>query len=744
MLLLASQVVQKIDDISLVRVFYRHVHDDDDDDVPKTNNIENEKNNNDNDDNNNIIPELALSSRLVVSSWVKKAAQLLQEQWPRQQENEGNNTDEDEEDSTDYYQKFIVHHDNQSYPRYSLACSYILIEEGRRGSSQSYDGGDGDGDGDDDDDDDDDDTTKPAIVLGHGRLTECYETAGGNAAAATYILIDPIYRGKGYGKLIMCLLEREVTSKERLGCQYHFIYLWCKINTVPFYERSGYLLSQNRVSLQRPCLKKLTATSVQTLEGILQRRCRRIGTTTTTTTTDNNTVDETKNASNNIKNKQTEVLSDGNNTTTNNNNVSMMTGYNHHHGKKKIETVMLLSSRPKDDNNRKNNKTHDTNNSSLQDEPVDDDVWLRKRLIDFCESSINISKQDRIDQMEKFIVNHRQNVPFTTTSTTTAATTTTTTGKTIDIHNNNDKDWKWSYRWNSHVPWQQQIGPSCGLTAIRMVRDFYYMSQQSRQQQQKDDVDEEQQEEQQEQYRADYGVGNNNVKQRSNLHNPEYNNNKNDVIYTNRHKESESPSSSLLVDAQERGYTQDGEMFDVEHLRELLEDQLVAVGGVDFAVRTREVCSLAIEEIDSTLRHGGLWILPYDSNPRTKLPSKLQGKHAHWGILVGILYAERMKAEPPTNITTTADARAEEGEEGKMTVMGESLQKKTDYSCNWCVQHSLSSQWSIASMEDWVESNRQLISINDQKFIFLNNEKDLNLKNKIIQVLQRYQSNIYI
>ena len=732
MLLLASQVVQKIDDISLVRVFYRHVHDDDDDDVdvPKTNYINNKKSNND-DDNNKIIPErssllsLSSSSHRVVSSWVKKAAQLLQEQWPRQQEDEVKNTDEDkdeDEDSTDYYQKFIVHHDNQSYPRYSLACSYILIDEGRQSSQSSHD-----------DDDDDDDTTKSALVLGHGRLTECYETAGGNAAAATYILIDPIYRGKGYGKLIMCLLEREVTSKERLGCQYHFIYLWCKINTVPFYERIGYLHSRNRVSLQRPCLKKLTATSVQTLEGILQRRCRRIG----TTTTDNNTVDETNNASNNnVRNKQTEFALNGNNTTTSN-NVSTMKGYNNHHGKKKIETVMLLSSRPKDNDNNRKNKTHNNeNNSSLQqDEPVEDDVWLRKRLIDFCESSINISKQDRIDQMEKFIVDYRhQNVPFITTST--LPPTTITTDKAMEIYNNND--WKWSYRWNNHVPWQQQIGPSCGLTAIRMVRDFYYLSQQSRQQQQKyivgdGDVDEEQ-------YCADDGVYNNNDKQRSSFHNTKYNNTKNDVLYTNRHKESAAPSLSLLVDAQERGYTQDGEMFDVEHLRELLEDQLVAVGGGggNFAVRTREVCSLAIEEIDSTLRHGGLWILPYDSNPRTKLPSKLQGKHAHWGILVGILYAGRIQTELPTNITTTADAKAEEEEDGKMTVMGESLQENTDYSCNWCVQHSLSSQWSIASMEDWVESNRQLISINDQKFTFLKNEKDLNLKNKIIQVLPRY------
>jgi len=176
-MLLASQVVQSIGNISLVRFFY-YSHDID-----------------------GITPEhfsssLSTSVR-VLSSWVKKAAYLLQEQWPRQPEKLF------DKDGTDYYQRFVIHHDNQSYPCYSLACSYILIrndpiitDNKKLPSHTSYD------------------ATK-AIVLGHGRLTECYETAGGNAAAVTYILIDPKHRGNGYGKLIMCLLEREALLIKR-------------------------------------------------------------------------------------------------------------------------------------------------------------------------------------------------------------------------------------------------------------------------------------------------------------------------------------------------------------------------------------------------------------------------------------------------------------------------------------------------------------------------------------------------
>lgn len=57
------------------------------------------------------------------------------------------------------------------------------------------------------------------IVIGHGRLTECCESAGGNAAAATYIVIDPKYRAQQWRQKLMLLLE-EVAI--RLGYHYPF------------------------------------------------------------------------------------------------------------------------------------------------------------------------------------------------------------------------------------------------------------------------------------------------------------------------------------------------------------------------------------------------------------------------------------------------------------------------------------------------------------------------------------------
>jgi GNAT superfamily N-acetyltransferase len=706
MLSLAAQSVQSIGDLFLIRVYNNHAADDDD--------VGGNHQTIDNVDYGQEYNDAARSIERMpsheVSSWTRTAARFLQEQWPRQDRdkpqhehfesqaadhhsNSKNNDHEEDQPHTTslgldnddaYYRKLIVHHDT-SYPRYSLACSYILLKHSAQTTS----------------------TTKNAhIVLGHGRLTECYESAGGNAAAATYILIDPEHRGKGYGRTLVRLLEQEAKSKERLGCQYHFVYLWCKTTTAPFYERSGYLPCRNRVSLQKPCLKALTATSVQSLEDILQRK------------------------------RTSAVTVNGNN----NNAVISNT-------KKKLETVVLLpssslSSQSKEDNNR--NKI--TGNG---EQPVaEEDVWLRKRLVDHVES-IHISEQDRRNELQQFVVS--------TNNTSKVVSSDISTNTIVVAEQKPNLNYWYQYRWNPHIPWQMQIGPSCGLTAIRMIRDFYC-----------------------------------------------YN--------TNSGSTTPGPSS-LLTDARNRGYTDDGEMFDANHLGDLMKDQLLVAstgslslndtttssgGSLDAVavVQTRETSSLTIEEIDSTLRQKGLWILPYDSNQRTKLPGNFQGKHAHWGIVVGILYARTTKpqiAVPVTDassriaISTTAEEISDENlafdnkeplqnknlieennsnndqsrllvipkpEKIKFTNNGSLPVKKniaeedkddifgcttsttpSDYSIvHLIVQHSLSSKWAIAPMEKWFDSNRQLISVNEDKFA-LGNGQNLNLKNKIIQVL---------
>ena len=644
MLSLAAQSVQSIGDLFLIRLYNNKCAAFDDDDNVVGGNQQTV------DDSVDCGQESdAGAARSIeripsheVSSWARTAARILQEQWPREDRdkpqphersessqaaataadhhsnNPKHNGDHEEDqqphttslgfdnaDDDAYYRKLIVHHD-ASYPHYSLACSYILLK--RSGQTTA--------------------NANAYIVLGHGRLTECYESAGGNAAAATYILIDPDHRGKGYGRTLVRLLEQEAKSKERLGCQYHFVYLWCKTTTAPFYERSGYLPSKNRVSLQRPCLKALTATSVQSLEDILQR-------------------------------KRTSAMT--------------VAGKNHTNAvrsntNKKLETVVLLPS-----------------STGNRDQPpvAEEDVWLRKRLVDHVES-ILISEHDRRNELQQFVVSSSNNTAKVLSS----DISTNTIVVAEQQQKTNNLNYWYQYRWNPNVPWQMQIGPSCGLTAIRMIRDFY------------------------------------------------------DYKTTDSGSTTIPGPSSLLADARNRGYTDDGEMFDANHLRDLMKDQflLASIGSLSLndttstssgesmdaiaVVQTRETSSLTIEDIDSTLRLKGLWILPYDSNQRTKLPGNFQGKHAHWGIVVGILYARTTAKPQSATPATGAPPRVATTTPSDCSIV------------HLIVQHSLSSKWAIAPMEKWFDSNRQLVSVNEDKFA-LGREMKLNLKNKIIQVLPR-------
>ena len=129
-------------------------------------------------------------SLTVAEEWVGRACQLLEIQWPRQ-----SLVGEDQMSS---YRSKIVHDSPVDVVRYSLPCSYLLV--------------------------------KNDLCVGHGRLTECFENAGGNAAAVTFVVIDSLTRGQGLGTYLMQLLQEEA---KRLG--YHYVYLWTS-TAISFYD----------------------------------------------------------------------------------------------------------------------------------------------------------------------------------------------------------------------------------------------------------------------------------------------------------------------------------------------------------------------------------------------------------------------------------------------------------------------------------------------------------------------------
>ena len=366
------------------------------------------------------------------------------------------------------------------------------------------------------------------VVVGHGRLTECFEGAGGSAAAATYILAEP--RGQGYGTRLMKLLEEEA---EKLG--YHYLYLWTA-TAVTFYQKLGYTQTE-RVSLYSACLKTLECAQVNKLEAMLNK-------------------------------KMGNLLS------------------------KKKETVMLPP-----------------------DEAAYNDVWLRKRLVESVGSEV-IPYEQRMQELHAAVDHEAMNL-------------------------------SWEYVLLD-ISWQQQVGPSCGLAALRMLRDHYVV------------------------------LPGNNVPR----------------------------MPSLLTEAQQNGYSVDGEIFDAANLV-----QLATFCGLQTELRSLQQTTPA--QVLAILQHGGTLILPYDSQPLTKRPHQNSGKTAHYGIIVGIMFGFR------ENDNSDGSACGGSGNSRCIQPYGaddrrSNAEEAAD--CRLLVQHSLSKKLAIATWADFFQSNQQLFTVDTTKY----------------------------
>jgi len=440
-------------------------------------------------DSGSLIVKLR-PARQCLSHQVESAARLLHEQWPR-----GGSVE-------DYKSKLMMTGNDftaagRTTTTPSLPCSYLLIRE--------------------------------AAVIAHGRLTECFEGAGGSAAAATYVIAEP--RGCGYGSVLMELLEKQAVD---LG--YHYMYLWTA-SAVSFYQKIGYNQCE-RVSLFSPCLKKLECDQVSKLEAMLSKK---LGTC------------------------------------------------------RSSETVLP----PPDEANNEN------------------DVWLRKRLVE-CVASKIVPLQQRLDEIR--------------------AATQVSSGH-------------YCYAWEYfliQIPWQQQVGPSCGLAALRMLRDHY--------------------------------------------------------LDNNDDKAHQHQMPSLLQEAVNNGYSVDGEIFDAANLVKLAD-----FCGLDTVLRDFPTP----KDIFAVLKAGGTIILPYDSQSSTKRPCKNQGRTAHYGIIVGVLFGFL-----DDNAATLQE------------YTNRCIDNDVDVTTLLLVQHGLSPKLTIATWSDFFDSNQQLDTIDKTKYKAASNV--LNLKNRVL------------
>jgi len=479
------------------------------------------------------------SDHSVPEKWVDQACHFLESQWPRQLNGEDH--------ISSYREKIIQDSLTASDGPYTLPCSYLLIKDG-------------------------------SICAGHGRLTECFENAGGRAAAITFVVIDSIIRGRRLGTSLMQLLEEEA---KRLG--YHYMYLWTT-TAIPFYEKLGYQECQ-RVSLKRDCLRALDGLQVEGLEALLHRKSR--------------------------QNHQGES--------------SLPTK------SKMTETIMLA---PHISN------TDDANPSK--------DIWMRKRLVEQVQSQ-SITTSDRLQELKEFWAKVQNQEASTTQQ--------------HLLH--------WKYFLHP-IPWQAQIGPSCGLAALRMVREYYF----SRRDMSEQDDD------------------------------------------------STHPLPSLLEEAQTRGYTTDGELFDAHHLLRLAID----VCGLDCEMMS--IQTLLPSMVWNELRRGGVWILPYDNNQRTRSPGYFQGMNAHYGIIVGLSVG--VVCEYKTDRAGTEDESPTieflQLDDKQEDEVGSFLDQAPTESIMMLLQHGLSPRLSIARFKDFLDSNLQLLNVDSSKF----GAKNLDLKDRIV------------
>ena len=457
--------------------------------------------------------------------YVDNAARLLNEQWPRG----GSISDYTcKLVGLDHSSAEIVDGTNYSAPKVdSLPCSYLLIN------------------------------TRNCQLVGHGRLTECLEGPGGNAAAATYIVTHPLSRGKGYGTALMRLLEQEAI---KLG--YHYIYLWTT-TAIPFYCKLNYTRTE-RISLNSACLKSLQAQQVGALEAMLAKRSQEVSGTA---------------------------------------------------ARKKRETVTLTP-----------------------DDVTENDVWLRKRLVEYV-ASIAIPLENRMKELHAAI---HQYPP-------------------------NKNRWEFCLH---NVPWQQQIGPSCGLAALRMLREFYQNLSST----------------------ADGKVG---------------------------------CLPSLLIEAQTKGYSADGEVFDVDNMIKL-------AGFCGLNTLLQSFHTMSFVDVFNILKDGGTLIVPYDSQPFTKNPCLARGNNAHYGIVVGMMLGFDLNRPMPLDDSPTGSTT--------MSLTGPQLVEITNVGNRTVdptrtlllVQHGLSCKLTIAPLENFMVSNGQLNTIDVTKCCHLPENTKMNLSDSVI------------
>lgn len=262
-----------------------------------------------------------------------------------------------------------------------------------------------------------------------------------------------------------------------------------------------------------------------------------------------------------------------------------------------------------------------------QELEMPDDVWLRKRLVESLPCEI-IPEKNRFFEIVS-AMQDRSDVEVSS----------------------------WAYILHN-IPWNRQVGPSCGLAALRML----------------------------------HAAANGPDKVASPIDNIQV------------------EGASLLQYAIHNGMTVDGEIFDATQLLALCQ----ATGRLQCRIQSFRETNAKIM-IDQLLKNQ-LVIFAYDSQPMTRQPCKNGGRTAHYGVVVGVLLEspqdcfrksltiDKLKEHKPRDLKMIGTlASAEEA----LTACSKIY---------LLLQHGLSNKLLIGPWEEFFESNQQLQYVDEKKY----------------------------
>ena len=418
-------------------------------------------------------------------------------------------------------------------------------------------------------------------VLGYARVEPSAESStgvdsfgGGLVGIVTSVIIAPTWRGQGVGERLMTLLE--CTCKE-IG--FHFLYLWadeCLANS--FYKKKcDFIMSKQETALVS-ALDTLGETSVISLENMLRRQMI-------------SRLDSSQDqASNHPNNMESSSMND---------------------------KMVWLSKRIRYEEHPLNHYCCDSESDEVDDEKKQTTKleFVLGSWRDALRQSIWFSVVSR-QQWWQFANRDEVQPPESST------------------YSNGQTSLCYNFAVISRVkylPWAQQIGPTCGIQAVRMVsrailgelldsNNAPYF----------------------EEYILQISCGE-----------PVVHLNSINSSSKQKFSHAEVPQNdfSLLSWAINEGYSCQGEVFDIENLALILKKQLsVDVEAINqsekrFRVSVRNFSDLGWRGVlDFFMTEGGYIILPYDRNRKEHSnPTCHSGLCAHYAIICGAIYPQTLK-----------------------------------------------------------------------------------------------------